>query len=116
MIGASAHDAGTEPSETRAGSDGVGFTFNFPGAVRGKELAEIICRPAANTYSAVWKLIRPHALLELLLGIQWRLGLKHDNTEAAFGQDTCGGSSRRAGADDANVVTQRSTTRLAPWW
>ncbi len=113
MIGAAANDAGAEPVELRPRRRGVGFAFDFPGAVGRHELvAQFVPELTADADAAMGQLIGPNVFFEILFRIQRRARLQHDHAEAAFSQHFRGRATCRARSNDADVVNLGRTNYL----
>src|SRR5204863_8998235 len=112
VIGAAADDARTKPLKTRAGSGSVGFAFNSPSTIGGKELAEIFARVTADAGAAMRGFIRPHQHLEIFFRIYVGSSFQQRAVQATLCENLGGHASARAGADDANVILLWRTNHL----
>ena len=115
VIGAAAHDAGAEPAELRSRRGGVGFAFDFPGAVgRDEFVIQFMPVLAADADAAMRQLVGPDVLFEILFRIQRRARFQHHHVQAAFGEHFRGRAACRARSNDADVIHFRANERLVP--
>jgi len=112
VVCAASDDARAEPLEIGSWGGGVGLSFDSPGAIGRKELAEIIRGFPANANATVWQFVGPHEHLEVFFGIQRRPCLQQYNAQATFRQKFCGHTAACAGTDNADVISLGSAHHL----
>ena len=89
----------------RSRRGGVGFAFDFPGAVgRHEFVIQFMPELAPDANAAMRQLIGPDVLFKIFFRIQRRTRFEHDHAEAAFSQHFRSGAARRARSNDADVV------------
>jgi hypothetical protein len=78
-----------------------------------EQLAKICCLLSPYADAAMRQVIRPDMFFEILGRIQRRPSLKHDHVQSALGEYLGRGSTGRAGADNANIVSLRRANYLS---
>src|SRR5262249_54465416 len=109
VVGAPAQHARTEPVEGRAGSHGVGLTFERPAAQPRIELAELSFgngRPASRA------VVGPREHLRIARRVPHDAGLEHDDIRAGFGENLGGHPAPGARAHDAHVELAPTANHL----
>src|ERR1035441_10802466 len=98
MIGPASLDPRPEPAKRRAGRRCIGLAFNLPEPVGRHELIADSPLFATDTHAAMGQLIRPYMLLEILVRVEARSGLKHHNVQPTLGEHLCRGPASCAGS------------------